>query len=398
MGREKAPPMLDNDSIGHTIERSRRALLIPTAASTAAILGAAAFGHSARASSAGSVNGLRNVLEFGALGNGVADDAPAFQRAHDAIPATGGELYVPPGVYRFRSPVRLQKRLSLIGAGMGITEILTSNPDLQMITSDLEIHVTDIGFFYDGDRGRLGSANAITCTGGYGPSLFRTSVVGFDTGVRFTAAWAVRIYNSRFWDHKTAALEIANFKEPDKGDHVISGCEFANSAWPSALAAILWKSSGGLKISDCKILNHDHGILATPDDGVNTKILLVTGCSIEAARSSAICVRRAAVNGMLHCINITGNQFAGRGKWGGSPSILHFGPGAADIIISSNFIEGSERPGHKGVYLERGFEGGGLIAANQFFDVHDAIVSLYNGRPVQIFMNDYAGASRGPTS
>ena len=43
--------------------------------------------------------GRRNVQVFGARGDGVADDAPAIQRALDSLPPTGGIVYIPAGTY-----------------------------------------------------------------------------------------------------------------------------------------------------------------------------------------------------------------------------------------------------------------------------------------------------------
>ena len=36
-----------------------------------------------------------NVLDFGAVGNGIVDDTAAFLNAVAALPATGGTIYVP---------------------------------------------------------------------------------------------------------------------------------------------------------------------------------------------------------------------------------------------------------------------------------------------------------------
>jgi hypothetical protein len=60
-----------------------------------------------------------SVKDFGAKGDGVADDAAAVQKAHDALPAGGGDLVFPNGTYKLDEPVVLSKSgltLSCLGA------------------------------------------------------------------------------------------------------------------------------------------------------------------------------------------------------------------------------------------------------------------------------------------
>jgi hypothetical protein len=47
-----------------------------------------------------------NLKDFGAIGDGVTDDGPAFQKALDALAtAGGGTLFVPAGKYVIATPV-----------------------------------------------------------------------------------------------------------------------------------------------------------------------------------------------------------------------------------------------------------------------------------------------------
>lgn len=46
-----------------------------------------------------------NVLDFGAKGDGVTNDAAAIQAAIDAMASIGGELFFPPGTYKITSPL-----------------------------------------------------------------------------------------------------------------------------------------------------------------------------------------------------------------------------------------------------------------------------------------------------
>lgn len=46
-----------------------------------------------------------SVTSYGAAGDGITDDGPAFQRAFNAVSIHGGIVYVPPGTYRIATPV-----------------------------------------------------------------------------------------------------------------------------------------------------------------------------------------------------------------------------------------------------------------------------------------------------
>jgi hypothetical protein len=62
------------------------------------------------------INGTVNVKDFGAVGDGVADDTAAIQAAVTASPASGGTVFFPAGTYKF-SGVTVTKGISIIGDG-----------------------------------------------------------------------------------------------------------------------------------------------------------------------------------------------------------------------------------------------------------------------------------------
>jgi len=63
-----------------------------------------------------------NVRDFGAAGNGSNDDTDAFFRAIEAIPVTGGVLYIPAGRYVLTRNFKVQNRPVWVrGDGIGIT-------------------------------------------------------------------------------------------------------------------------------------------------------------------------------------------------------------------------------------------------------------------------------------
>ena len=47
--------------------------------------------------------------KFGAVGDGVTDDAAAIQAALDALPASGGTVYFPLGIYMVGTKIEIKK-------------------------------------------------------------------------------------------------------------------------------------------------------------------------------------------------------------------------------------------------------------------------------------------------
>jgi hypothetical protein len=65
-----------------------------------------------------------NVKDFGAVGDGVADDTAAIQAAFNFIPASGGEVIIPKGTYIISSTLNISnKPISIFGAGIGISTL-----------------------------------------------------------------------------------------------------------------------------------------------------------------------------------------------------------------------------------------------------------------------------------
>jgi hypothetical protein len=82
----------------------------------------------------------RNVMDYGAVGNGVTNDAPAFQTAFNATPENG--VVIVPGTnafYRINSTIRLPASRSLRGFGWPILELNNKNSavDLLIVESGL---------------------------------------------------------------------------------------------------------------------------------------------------------------------------------------------------------------------------------------------------------------------
>lgn len=71
---------------------------------------------------------VANVLDFGAVGDGVADDTAAIQAAIDSS-AVGLMVYLPAGAYKITNTILLKRNsVRLVGDGFGITRVQYVNP------------------------------------------------------------------------------------------------------------------------------------------------------------------------------------------------------------------------------------------------------------------------------
>jgi hypothetical protein len=88
-----------------------------------------------------------SVKDFGAVGDGTADDTAAIQDAIDSFASGQGTIYFPKGRYLITSTVTIdQDRINLVGEGVWVTEIL------------FEPSADDICFFFG--KGGEGTTNA----------------------------------------------------------------------------------------------------------------------------------------------------------------------------------------------------------------------------------------------
>lgn len=79
-------------------------------------------------SAGGRSSAIFNVRDYGALGNGSADDSPAFKLAiADAIAAGGGIVYVPGGTYRISSVQILGNNVLVAGDSVGVSQIVNGS-------------------------------------------------------------------------------------------------------------------------------------------------------------------------------------------------------------------------------------------------------------------------------
>lgn len=78
-----------------------------------------------------------NVKDYGAVGNGVADDTTALQAAINAANAAGGgTVRIPAGNYKISAALTLYSNITLLGVGDSVTQITQSVTNTHILVGD----------------------------------------------------------------------------------------------------------------------------------------------------------------------------------------------------------------------------------------------------------------------
>lgn len=261
------------------------------------------------------------VKEFGAVGDGDADDTVKIQAAIDAVAdAGGGQVFFPRGVYRISDSLILKSDVTLQGEGNQISRIVASSLEVALIRPEHTSFNHSIGgrqfriFIRD-----LGIDNETVSVGSIGIDLSQCSLSGVSNVRVRLCATGIRIANVAYYNS-------------------VSGGEVSN-----CLEAVVVQN------------------------GANSN-------SIEKVRSVAcgdVVVLREGPNGAANNINVIAvyaEAFSGRGVWLNGDSM---GWLAANNIFGCRF----ENVGGVGVGVEIG--PGGLnnaIAWNKFVDLDATVV------------------------
>jgi hypothetical protein len=134
------------------------------------------------------------VKDYGAIGNGTADDTTAIQAAINALSA--GTVYLPRGTYKISSKLTLKSHVNLQGAGFEATKIYGGNSNITFLEASTIIHVTIADLTLentDGTRTGIG----LLVTGGVSGNIFchRVHFHFLTNGVKYSAPCVVGTFD-----------------------------------------------------------------------------------------------------------------------------------------------------------------------------------------------------------
>lgn len=187
-----------------------------------------------------------SVRDFGAVGDGRADDRAAVQRAYDALADDrGGRLYFPPGRYRIALTLT-SRAVHLCGAGASSSILVPATPETPAVTALYRngeiapVTIADLGF-----RGE-GRARALFSAGG-GRYVDNAEYSGGTHFARCAFSGAERCIERRFGSIDLQ-IDQCQFTQADyhihvttdvpggKADPMHGGCIVMRRSWLTAFA------------------------------------------------------------------------------------------------------------------------------------------------------------------
>lgn len=240
-----------------------------------------------------------SVKDFGAVGNGTADDTAAIQGAINALPGpgVGGTIYFPPGTYSCTSAITLRQGVTIRGSGYLSTRIVWAGASNGLVyepgsLTEANICISDI---------RLGGA-------GFALSLLRftraTNIViercnlrTADNGLRLENCYHISVLGCRFESFDDYGIDMLNTDSSTPTNvFTVSACDFQSNGI-NGDAFIRLTGSGWGSVSDCTMEGTSsvtNGVVlngANCVEVVNTFIEFVTGAVVSAVTTACLHIR-----------------------------------------------------------------------------------------------------------
>lgn len=304
-----------------------------------------------------------DVRDYGAVGNGVADDTDEIQAAIDSMTG-GGTVFFPAGTFNFTALTLDTNYVSLLGAGYGATGLnQTTTGNGITISGTTGNHIADMGITGTGSS----STGALVYILNTGSTKIDTVYIAHKAaGIQLEATTVL-------WDTK-----LKNFAIDDCGTGIQLGAISTLSQLPqdvfiqdgiigSCGTGISINGASGIYVHDIDIVSPtNYAINIAPTTGLKTQACIFTHVLADTSAGSGIAIQGAGSSHFISFVNC----------W--SASSVHYGFFINSALGNDIRIEGSTitNNGKNGVYIGAGSNvkilGNGIVnnstATNNTYD------------------------------
>ena len=256
-----------------------------------------------------------NVKDFGAIGNGVANETASFNKAIEYAHTYGGTVFIPKGTYMLE-PILLPANTTLMGSGMNetIIKLIDGHNDAVIIASETD-NITLSHMTVDGNGERKTSGSTITLWRSRFNRIDNVRVINSNTiGLEMSNVTNSIIENSHFiGSTENCVVSFSNDTvDYSIGNNIVKG----NIMEEGALDGIIYNTNGGI-ISE-NIFRNNGKRSGWTAGGVyaNAKYqLVITNNIIEANNGNGVdvidCGNMIVANNISYNNNSAGIMFAG---------------------------------------------------------------------------------------
>lgn len=251
----------------------------------------------------GTLNGVQtvfNVKDYGAKGDGSADDTTAIQSTIDAVPSGGGTVYLPAGTYNIGSGLTIvASNIAVVGAGAGATTIRVASGG-EGLTVFLVGNGTDTCAHARISDLLITSVNQKTSNSGIElQKCFKTWLERIRVEKQFRA---IQVYNStETWlqnsDIRNTSENGVVFESTLSSgyDCYLNNVVADNPDITNDGVGFLWLGGENLVIQNCDFLNFVTGFSAAPPTGQQCRFGFFSVAEFDT--SSDNCIKLTNVNG-----------------------------------------------------------------------------------------------------
>lgn len=325
--------------------------------------------------------------KYGAKGDGVTDDTAAFTAADAALPANGGRIIIPGGIYLLDQFIPTKSNTWLQGAGNQATILRRRNGSNQdLIFAAPAIHKTRLiisDLYIDGNKANNTSGHGINVSDWDVITLFNVqSNDNPGDGIRIGSVVIqnvadVDIINSRAGNNNGNGLHLIQIS----GSKVYGGTYGPNglsSDVTDNTGINVWIEGGGEPEIVAVVVDGGGGAIGRSNIQINqVSVFSILGCRIGFARANGILVTASAADG-----TIVGNVVHDSSQIGSGQNnhirILN----STDVLVSSNRLRGSLAQ----AVVEAGTANANLIKGNDVVGTLSPFITLL-GSTTQAYQN-----------
>lgn len=319
---------------------------------------------------------ILNVKDYGAVGDGAADDTAAIQSAINAVGGQGGVVFIPPGDYRITSEITVAQGMMIVGPGTGHAATGAGAPTLRV--SDATTNIFNVTTAQGVVFRDLAFGSVVTRTAGFdiliSSDAVQTNFRSHFENLYFQGSWdAIGLSIARYWIIRDCFFDqIKNFSifHPntgfnDQGDNVLIGCTFVGA--PTCQAHLLTDESTAIYVLGNKFFAANYGIWHLANGSTGT--YQIVGNSFEDQKNAHIFFQQGSAGVIFGQININANEFSVLAEAPANPTVF-LGAGTGQwlhrINISDNVFNHFYDANLDAISVQ---DGNGVMIANNVIDL-----------------------------